>query len=309
MALHRGIKLRHVRAFLDVVDEGSISAAARAQGISQPALSKTLGELEAMMEVTLLTRQGRRVTLTVAGKSFRRHALQALQQLDSAVAAAQGEARVDMINVGLLPTVAGGVFPRAALAFSGRHPGVKISMLTGPHTYLLGKLRDGQIDLMIGRMPAADEMPGLRFDFLYHEEIVLVGRSGHPMEGRPGAYVLPRAELILPTQGSIIRSTVDQFLLSSGITDPKMRYETVSLPPALGLLEASDLLWLISRGVVRRELDSGVLQTFDLGAPFLSGAVGLTMKHSATDRAELIDLIEAMRIEIDHSAMPKAAVE
>ncbi|MER5171058.1 MULTISPECIES: LysR substrate-binding domain-containing protein [Thioclava] len=298
MGLHRGVKLRHVRAFLDVIDQGSISAAARGQGISQPALSKTLAELEAMLEVELLSREGRSVGLTPAGRAFRRHALQALQQLDTAVVAAQGGTSSDMLNVGLLPTVSGGIFPRAALEFAKDHPGLRMSMLTGPHGFLLGQLRDGRIDLMVGRMPAPEDMPGLRFDFLYHEEIVLVGRAGHPLAGASGAQVLQQAELILPTQKSIIRSTVDRFLLSAGITEPKMRFETVSLAPGLGLVESSDLLWFISRGVVRREIESGTLEVIDLGAPFLAGSVGLTMKQSTADRFEIGGLAEALRHQI-----------
>ena len=91
----------------------------------------------------------------------------------------------DSIRVGILPTAATRLFPRVALRFRERHPETLLKIETGPHSYLLRLLRDGEIDLMIGRMPVAGEMAGLAFEHLYEEEIVLVARAGHPMALQP----------------------------------------------------------------------------------------------------------------------------
>ena len=79
--MHPAIKLRHIRAFLDIAADGNLSAVARAQGITQPALSRTLAELEALLDQPLFLRQGRRMVLTEAGTVFRRHALAGVQAL------------------------------------------------------------------------------------------------------------------------------------------------------------------------------------------------------------------------------------
>ncbi|MGM0583431.1 MAG: LysR substrate-binding domain-containing protein [Pseudomonadota bacterium] len=294
MSMHRGIKLRHIRAFLDTAEEGSVTGAARRMGISQPSLSKTLSELEAMMGVALLTRVGRGTALTAEGETFRRHALQAVQQLETGAAAVHPQRLTGTISVGLLPTVAGGFFPRVALDFCRRRPAARISVQTGPNLFLLGRLRAGEIDLMVGRMPSPDEMPGLTFDWLYDEEIVLAARPGHPLVGRPAEEAVPQCPLILPTPAAIIRRPVDDYLLALGVTDPQVSFETVSLAPGLSLVEGSDMLWFISRGVIARELEHGALTTLPIRAPFMAGAVGLTMKQSAQRRPEVAQLVDAL---------------
>lgn len=294
MAMHKGIKLRHIRAFLDVHEEGGISAAARKQGISQPALSKTLAELEAMLGGALLIRRGRKTYLTPAGETFRRHALLALQELDAGAMALNGEAAGDVVTVGALPTVAGSFFPGVALDFTRSRPGIRLSISTGPNLYLLERVRSGALDLMIGRMPAAREMPGLRFDYLYEEEVVLAARSGHPFTGQPAIEALRHCDLILPPRGAIIRRIVDDYLGAQGIVEPRCAIETVSLATGLGLLESSDMLWFISRGVIARELAAGVLVSLPLGAQFMSGAVGLTMTREVQERPEIAQLVEML---------------
>ena len=68
MIMHPGIKLRHIRVFLDIAARGNLSAAARAQGITQPALSRTLAELETLLDAQLFRRERRRLILTEAGR-------------------------------------------------------------------------------------------------------------------------------------------------------------------------------------------------------------------------------------------------
>lgn len=285
--MHSGIKLRHIRAFLDAAEEGGIAAAARRQRISQPALSKTLAELEAMLGATLLIRRGRRSYLSPAGEGFRRHALLAVQELETAAAIVQGARAGDTVTIGALPTVAGSLVPETALEFGRRRPGTRISVVTGPNLYLLDRVRAGTIDLMIGRMPAPREMPGLRFDYLYEEPVVLAARRGHPLAGTDPAEALRMAPLILPPRNAIIRAIVDDYLIALGIAEPNCPVETVSLATGIALLEQSDMLWFISRGVIARELAAGHVVTLPISARFMSGAVGLTMKREAQDRPDI----------------------
>ncbi|MEC9197039.1 MAG: LysR family transcriptional regulator, partial [Pseudomonadota bacterium] len=68
------IRMRHIRCFLETARLGSLSAAADALHVSQPAASKTIKELEDILGVALFDRSGRRLTLTRAGSLFQRHA-------------------------------------------------------------------------------------------------------------------------------------------------------------------------------------------------------------------------------------------
>ncbi|MFM2356423.1 MAG: hypothetical protein RLZZ528_2159 [Pseudomonadota bacterium] len=279
MIIHPAIKLRHIRAFLEIASQGSLSAVARQQGISQPALSRTLAELEQLLSVPLFRREKRRLVLTAEGALFRHHASLGLGALDSGVAALHPSAQGGSIRVGILPTAASRLFPRVAIRFRTLHPEVTLKIETGPHGYLLSLLREGQIDLMVGRMPDAGEMAGLTFSHLYEEDVVLVARAGHPMANRPVADLLGQVPVILPSEGAIIRKTVDTYLEVLGLSGLRPAVETVALAVGRGLLAASDSVWFISRGVVAEELRRGEMAEIPTGVRFLSGSVGITQRQ------------------------------
>lgn len=285
MNIPSGLKLRHVEAFLAVASHGNISAAARARHVSQPALSKTVSDLEALLGVTLFERSGRRAVLTPAGETFRSHAQVVLRSLEAAVDTFSGRASGGQVKVGVLPTVAGRFFPSVALEFSDSFEGTLVTVLTGPHSSLIEMLRSGKIDLMVGRMPVARDMPGLSFEFLYEEPILLVGRPDHPARNMPAPEALARFPLILPNSGAIIRQNVNLYLSTLGLSDKKPRFETVAPPVALALLEKSDLLWFISRGVVEREVQSGALSCIEMSSDYMTGAIGLTRKFKFDDNS------------------------
>jgi len=297
--MHQAIKLRHIRAFLDIAAEGGLSAAARRQGITQPALSRTLAELETLLGQRLFLRQGRRLVLTEQGALFRRHAAQALQALEAGAAALR-PGTGGTIRVGVLPTVATRFFPRVVLRLQKILPEVVLAVETGPHHYLIRLLRAGSIDLMVGRLPSPAEMAGLSFDHLYEEDVVLVARAGHPAAGCPAAEALRGVPLILPPATALIRGPVDAYLASLGLANPRPTVETVSLALGRGICLASDALWFISRGVVLEEIEAGALTEFPTGARFLSGAVGMTRRQAAARPG--LDTLEQVAREIARQA-------
>ena len=299
MVIPSALNLRHLRVFLAIAEAGSVSAAARRINVSQPALSKTLADIERLVAQPLFDRAGRKMTLTVAGTLFRRHALDAMHSLERGFEALSGEAAADTLSVGLLPTVAASLFPAVARQYAKDRPTSMISVTTGPHGYLLEKLRRGDIDLMVGRMPEPSEMAGLRFAFLYEDSIELVARAGHPGLKLSVSEALRTHPVILPTREAIIRKIVDGFLAAVALDDLRPMLETVSPNLALPLLMDSDILWFISHGVVARELAAGNLAAFDLGAGYMSGAVGITLREGVESSANTEYLIELTRDECE----------
>lgn len=304
MVMHPAIKLRHIRLFMAVAEQGSLTAAARSLGLSQPALSKSLSEMETLLGATLFTRVGRRLALSAAGDVFRRHAREGLASLDAAASATQQRA-TGRLTVGLLPTVSTRFFPEVAAQFLRAQPAPILSIETGAHPFLLKKLRDRQIDLMIGRMPQPAEMPGLSFEFLYEEPIIAAIRANHPARSRPIAQVLRDYPVILPTPDAIIRGTIDAYLAQLNRADLIPAVETSTLALGRGLLFASDAIWFISQGVVEAELDAGTLTTLPLGATYLSGAVGMTHVKDAPPSGPNQTLMALAR---KAAAAPRAAL-
>lgn len=279
MIMHPAIKLRHIRAFLDIAAAGNLSAVARARGLSQPALSRSLAELESLLGVALFARDKRQLVLTENGQMFRHHASLGVQALDMAAAALRPAGGA--IRVGILPTAAARLFPRAALRFRAVQPDTVLKIETGPHSFLLDLLRAGMIDLMIGRMPEPGEMAGLIFAHLYEEDVILLARAGHPLLQKPVEAILQSVPVILPPEGALIRRVVNDYLIMLGLAALQPAVETVALAVGRGLLAASDCVWFTSRGVVAEELARGEMVEIPTGVRFLSGAVGITRLQSA----------------------------
>jgi LysR family pca operon transcriptional activator len=138
-------------------------------------------------------------------------------------------------------------------------------------------------------------MTGLVFEQLYIEAVVAVVRPGHPLLAAPasGFAGLP---LVLPPPGAVIRPVVEQYFLSLGQELPAAFVETVSLALGRGLVQASDAVWFISRGVVEEELAQGSIKALDLGGlPAAAGPVGLTRRAGGEAGPELQALMQALR--------------
>ena len=252
-----GIGYRHLRCFIEVARLASVGQAAEVLAISQPAVSKTLRELEARLGVQLFDRVGRRLRLTEAGLLFQKHAGLSLSELDRGVRA--------------------------------------LRVTTGPNWVLLSQLRDGSLELVVGRLAAPDEMRGLVFEQLLVEPVVAVVRRGHPLAAAPGLAVTD-FPLVLPPPRAVIRPPVEQFFLSIGQDVPRALVATVSLAVGRGLVQASDAVWFISRGVVGEELRLGTVVALDLpGLPQVAGPVGLTRRAGAEPEAEVAALMTALR--------------
>ena len=297
MKLDPHIRLRHIRCFLEAARASSLAQAAERLHITQPAVSKTLRELEQILGVDLFDRSARRIRLNQAGRVFQQHAGAAFAELGKAHRAVTGLAgdTVDL-SVGILPTAATDLFPRAALDFARGHPHCLIHATTGPNWLLLSQLREGRLDLVVGRMAPAEQMTGLTFEQLYVEEVVLVARPGHPLlnvsriESSLADY-----PVILPPTGAVISPTVRGFLLSIGMSNVRPLFETVSLAFGRKATQLSDAVWFISRGVVADEVARGALCILDIHHPMLTGPVGISLRQDAAPLPERDALVEQLR--------------
>ena len=99
------LKLRHLRCFLEVARLGGVAKAASALNMSQPAATKTIQELEAILGVPLFDRSRRTLSLTTTGELFRLHAANGMAALWQGVQVAAQVSAVDMVRIGALPTV------------------------------------------------------------------------------------------------------------------------------------------------------------------------------------------------------------
>jgi LysR family pca operon transcriptional activator len=298
--LENRVRFRHLQAFLEVARQKSVARAAELLHVSPPAVTKTLRELEDALGQTMVERDGRGIRVTRMGEVFLHHAgtaVAALRQGEESMRRGDAASR-ELVRVGALPTVSARVMPGAISLFLAEDTNTAIKIVTGENAVLLQQLRDGALDIVVGRLAAPEKMAGLFFEHLYSEQVLFVVRAGHPLlaGGRDALARLGDFPVLMPTRESVIRPYVERLFLTNGMTVPATGIETVSEAFGRGFLARSDAVWIISKGVVANELREGTFVALPVDTEQTKGPVGLTMRADAAQSAGFTALLQAIRV-------------
>lgn len=292
------IKLRHLSAFLETVREDGVVGAGEALGLTQPAISKAISELEAILGASLFERTGRKLVLSATGEIFLRYANAAVSALRQGVdMLAEAGPHQGTVRFGALPSVEAEVVPRAVALFAAGPMASRVQVESGPSPYLIGLLRSGAIDFVVGRMPQPEAMTGLVFEHLYSEELVFAVRPAHPLASQPSLplrAIEPFAVLI-PPKGAIIRPTLDALLMAASVGRLRHEVETVSNSFGRAYALASDAVWIISRSVVAADLAHGQLAALPFDMSMSQGPVGILTRAGAEHGMPASALMDAVR--------------
>ena len=289
------IKFRHLQTFLEVARQRSVSKAADALAITQPAVTRTIRELEEILGVVLFDKDGRGIRISHFGEVFQKHAGESIASvqrgIDSIVEAQKSGG--PPIRIGALPTVSATFMPEAVADFLAIGTGSRVTIVSGENRMLLAALRQGELDLVVGRLAAAELMEGLHYEPLYSEEVTIVVRPQHPLRARRNFTLaeLSQYTVLMPTRGSVIRPFVDRLLLTNGIPELPRMVETVSDSFGRAFTARHDAVWIISRGVVAMELESGQLSELKIDMRETRGSVGLTTKPGSADDTPSLSLM------------------
>jgi len=304
------IKFRHLQCFLAVAQHGSLQKAAGMLSITQPAVSKTLKELEAMLAVRLFERGRRGAVITREGEAFMRHAgasVSALREAVASVAQASSESAA-VVNIGVLPTVAPSLMPELLQlldSWQAKEPAWPRSRLrihTASNPELLNQLRQRGLDMVIGRFAEPSQMLGLSFEHLYAEPLVLAVRPGHPLLVGGEALAqdvlaqLGRFTVVLPMPGTAIRHSADSFLQQRGLGALSHTLETLSVSLARHYTAASDAVCLFPLGALAAELASGALVRLAVNTSGTEERVGLTLRADMASTPAQQQVINAVRL-------------
>ena len=283
--MDRRIKFRHLEAFVAIARAKRLKTAAEQLNLTQPAISKSLKDLEDILGVRLMQRDRAGVELTPEGKIFMQFAEQSTVALTQGLhkIAALNEAGGEVLRIGVLPAVAGEVLPAAVARFRAisRHTTVRIE--EGPHEHLAEMLRAGGVDLVIGRLADREMMEGLSFTALYTETVVAVAAPDHPKRAATRLEELMEELILYPPDTAAIRPFMARLMLSQGLPLFAKRIETVSA--AFGraaVLGPMRPIWIVSQGVVRDDLADGTLVALDIDMTPAQGPVGVMSRISET---------------------------
>ncbi len=295
---HDSVTLKHLRCFIEVYHRGNVADAARALGITQPAASRRLSDLETLLGVALFDRHGRRLVPNATAGLLVRYAEAAVVKLRNGLDLLVGDTETDgtVLSVGALPTVAGTLIPRAVLRLRQAAPGLTLRIETGAGDQLLPLLRAGRLDAVVGRMAPVASLRGLTFETLYQDRLAFAARHDHPLAGAPiGVQELLAYPMICPPPSAVIRAIVEEFLAARGATLPRDRIETTAVAVAVPLLLASDAVWAISKGVAEPETGPGRLALLALDTVDTIGSIGITWRADEDDRTDLVLLRDVLR--------------
>lgn len=292
------IKLRHLHCLVVIGQELSMVRAAQKLALTQPAVSKTIAELEAIVGRPLLERHGRGVALTPAGKVLLDYAGAGLRNLREGLDAAAGQPQSHQttVSVGALPNVSATLLPRAIETMRTALPSVYIRVAGGTNAQLMARLRQGELDMVFGRLAEPSDMLDLEFEHLYSEDLVALARPGHPLAAsrKVAPAALSRYTLILPSAGTPIRRTVDAFLVTHRVALPEYVVDTLDAAFSLQMVRQTDAIWFAPEGLIE-SFRPFALVRLRLPRGGTNGAVGLTVRRGAEPSPGARLLLDALR--------------
>jgi len=276
------MKLHQLRYLAAVASEGGIRAAARALGVTQATVTQGLRELEAHAQVALFTRHGGGIAFTPAGRELLEQAhrvLAQLRQAEDTLARYRDAGAQQRLTLAITPWVAQTLLPLVLPSFREELPHVQLEMFDGLSALSYPRLREGRLDLMIGRIGPQEAMHGLQAQPLFRYDMTVVARRGHPCaEARSMAELLGHDWVLNFTPGESA-SLLENLFGQHGLAPPVHRVQLAhSASLMLGLVRKTDMLTFCPWPLVETDALRHTLVTVQVRERFRSNVVGIVRR-------------------------------
>lgn len=288
------LKFRHLVLLDALARQGTVVGAAAELHVTQPVATRSLHELEEILDVRLFERGPRGVTPTVFGEAFTGHARAVLAQLEQAGrhVAELADAERGTVVVGTHLAGSNMLLPRAIAAIKTERPYLTIVVREGSPEALLVELEAGRVDLIIGRLTApSDERIERRK--LYDESVDLVVRNAHPLAGATDVALADLAQYpwILPGAETALRRELEQLFTRNDFPLPANRVETTSFLTVRQLLLETDVIAALPSLITK---DDPRITRVALALEPIGHSVGLTLPAQRTLSPSVDALIRSL---------------
>lgn len=280
------LKLRELRVLREIARHGSIHKAGSELALTQPAVSKTLSELEGKLGVRLFDRTGRGVTPTPQGEVLVRHAVQVFAELR---AAAEELQHLDDPTVGTLRlccshALAIRVFPSILGELSRDYPRIRHVVVEAPPGQQLAAVRNRVVDAVLARRLGDGNEPDLEFHALYDEPLLIVAGTNHPLSRRKKISIgdLQAADWVMPDVASDVGRILAKALTASHMRLDNIAVVTMSVPIRLELLRTGRFLTTLPGSLVRMSEPGSGLTALPFKLPQSDVPVGITTLKGRT---------------------------
>lgn len=276
------IKLRQLKLLVAIDDLKTLKAASDSLGVSQPAATQALKELEDALGCELFTRGNRGVQPTRFGQVLIRHARSILAMIRHA-----GEELSDLesgaggrVIVGTLLASSALVLPKAIMRLRESRPNVVVKVIEGTNDILIPKLLNGDIDMVVGRLPENDYRKGTEQVHLYEEDIIIFTSPSHRLANRGYLTLkdLVDDEWVLPPIETTLRSQLEKLFFDAGLTPPICAIESTSWLANLHLWRNANFIGVAPEHTIREILTRGEVVKLPVAQNAKLGPVGLTLK-------------------------------
>lgn len=238
------MKLHHLRNVVAVVERGSLRAGAKQLGLAQPAVSRSIAELERELGLVLFQRHKSGMTLTGAGEVFYRRA-KAIQAEFSRVQEEMEQLRGDnhgVITVGCSSAALLSLVPTIVKGFYLKYPEMRIKLIEGSLPMLETQIRDGLVDIYYGPVVTGFVDPALVIQTLFENERIIVGRREHPLRNATSLKDLVGASWVTTPMAIDSDGEVISAFASAGLPPPRIVMEAASAMNLAVVVATSDLL-------------------------------------------------------------------
>ncbi len=276
------MKLSHFRDVLAVAEFGSLRAAGRHLGIAQPAITRSIRELEREMGVSLFERHAKGVKLTATGEVFLRRlrffdaelrrAREEIAQLNGGVA---GEVSVALSTASCIS-----LMPVATAAFRRRYPDGVLKVSESLFQPIEAELENGTVDFWVGPLDRAVAPPQFAVEKLFDNQRRVLARKGHPLAAARTLAALADARWVRPTLS--LRNTEGDFdaeFEKLGLPPPNIVVHARSALVTVLTVANSDLLTILPQQWLEATVNQGFFEALDLDQPLISAPICIVRRH------------------------------
>jgi LysR family transcriptional regulator, regulator of abg operon len=275
------LSLAQLRQFVALAEVGSVGGAARALGVSQPAVTKNLRALEAQLGVVLVHRTARGTILTKHGQTFLLRARSACREIErgqaelaDAVTQAGGP-----IVLGASPATAAALLPGPLKLLRCDFP-VDIRIVEGMPVATLPRVRDESLDFALGPSLGASLFGDLVCVPLCPFELAIVVRRGHPLAARRSLADLMDSEWITAGLGTA-SLFVDDMFTAAGLPTPRWVIRCESIPGLIAITAQSDLIATIPKSLLALGITDRLLEPIRVREKMASSTMSLFIKRDS----------------------------
>jgi LysR family transcriptional regulator of abg operon len=282
------IQVRQLAAFVAVADSGSMRLAAQQLGLTQPALTKSLKELEVMTGVVLLERTARGSVPTKAGTVFLSRARSIVEEVRRAHEEMRYLAGVQEGSVTVGLSAGAALLAGEAIDhFIRSQPHLRVRVVAGLFDQLVTGVRQGRLDFAVGGFMAGDNDNRLKFDKLFDYRIVPAVRHQHPLANAKALRDLVDCEWALTTDDPAYIASFTKHFIRLGLKTPRVRLHSESLLAIIETVSCSNLVVAVPETFLLHPIPATYLTPVAVGDPCPKAQFALVRKREVqlTDHA------------------------